>query len=99
MSHMHTMTRQIPLPENKESRLKDYPFETLEVVCRKCGRAGRYGIKGLILKHGPDFPFMQLRKVFESTCEKTNDVTRLNEVCGVGFPDMVRWKLGREPGG
>lgn len=91
------MTRQIPLPENKQDRLCEYPYEKVEVVCRKCGRAGRYGIDGLIEKHGPDFTFMELRKTFESTCTKTNDVTRLNEVCGVSFPDMVRWKLGREP--
>lgn len=91
------MTRQIPLPDNKPSRLKDYPFQTVEVVCRKCERAGRYKIAGLIEKHGPDMTFLELRKVFTSTCSKTNDVTRLNEVCGVSFPDMVRWKLGREP--
>lgn len=91
------MTRQIPLPDNKASRLKDYPYKTLEVVCRKCERAGRYGIKRLIEEHGANMTFLELRKVFESTCEKTNDVTRLNEVCGVSFPDLVRWKLGREP--
>lgn len=91
------MTRQIPLPDNKPLRLKDYPFEKLEVVCRKCGRAGRYRIAGLIEKHGPDTTFIELRKAFTSTCAKTNDVTRLNEACGVSFPDMVRWKLGREP--
>ncbi|MGL4197806.1 MAG: hypothetical protein ACRCSX_08605 [Allorhizobium sp.] len=91
------MTRQIPLPDHKPSRLGDYPYERVEVVCRKCERAGRYSIKGLIEKHGPDMTFLELRKVFESTCSKTGDVTRLNEVCGVGFPDMVRWKLGREP--
>lgn len=91
------MVRQIPLPENKQSRLRDYPYQTLEVACRKCERAGRYGIKGLIEKHGPDTTFLELRKVFTSTCSRSNDVTRLNEVCGVGFPDLVRWKLGREP--
>jgi hypothetical protein len=92
------MTRQIPLPDSNHSRLCDYPYPTVEVACSKCGRVGRYGIKGLIERHGPDFTFMQLRKAFESTCEKSNDVTRLNEVCGVGFPDLIRWKLGREPG-
>ena len=88
---------QIPLPENKQSRLRDYPYATLEVVCRKCERAGRYKIAGLIEKHGPDMTFLDLRKVFTSTCSRSNDVNRLNEVCGVSFPDMVRWKLGREP--
>lgn len=91
------MTHQIPLPDNKPSRLQDYPYGSVEVVCRKCGRAGRYGINGLIKKHGPDMSFLELRKVFVSTCSKTNDVTRLNEACGVSFPDMVRWKLGWEP--
>lgn len=89
--------RQAPLPQTGHDRLRDFPYDKIEVVCRKCGRSGRYGIARLIDRHGPDFTFMQLRKVFESTCEKSNDVTRLNEVCGVAFPDMIRWKLGREP--
>lgn len=91
------MTRQIPLPDNKPSRLRDYPYEKLEVVCRKCERAGVYRISRLIEQHGPNMTFLELRKVFEATCAKTNDVTRLNEVCGVNFPDLVRWKLGWEP--
>ncbi len=59
----------------------------------KMWRAGRYGIKRLMTEHGPDITFLELRKVFESTCEKTHDVTRLNEVCAVSFPDLGRWKL------
>lgn len=91
------MTRQIPLPDSKPPRLGDFPYERVEVACNKCGRAGRYGKAGLVDKFGADCTFLKLRRHFESTCEKSNDVTRLNEVCGVGFPDMVRWKLGREP--
>ena len=41
--------------------------------------------------------FLELRKDLEPTCEKTHDVTRLNEVCGVSFPDLVQWKLSWEP--
>lgn len=87
------MTRQIPLPQNKPPRLGDYPFDTVEVVCRKCGRAGRYGIAGLIQKHGREFTFLQLRTVFIKTCDRSNDITRLNEACGVSFPDLPRWQL------
>ena len=89
--------RQIPLPENKPTPLKEFPYPYLEVICRKCGRAGRYATVRLIERHGADFDLMDLRIHFESTCSKSNDITRLNDVCGVSFPDLVRWKLGREP--
>ncbi|KQW30735.1 hypothetical protein ASE36_00070 [Rhizobium sp. Root274] len=91
------MTRQIPLPDNKSSTLGDFPYPYVEVVCRKCWRSGRYATVRLIEEHGADLSFMDLRRRFESTCSKTNDISRLNEVCGVSFPDMIRWKLGREP--
>lgn len=91
------MTRQIPLPENRSTKLCEFPYPYLEVICRKCSRAGRYATVRLIEQHGANFDLMDLRRYFESTCDKTNDVTRLNQVCGVSFPDLVRWKLGREP--
>lgn len=91
------MTRQIPLPDNKASTLGEFPYPYMEVVCRKCGRTGRYAKARLIETHGAGCDLMTLRLHFESTCSKSNDITRLNEVCGVSFPDLVRWKLGREP--
>lgn len=88
------MTRQIPLPPNKPPRLGDFPFARVEVVCNKCGRAGSYKTSGLIAKHGSVVTFLELRRHFEATCSRPNDITRLNEVCGVMFPDLVRWQLG-----
>lgn len=90
------MTRQIPLPDSKPPRLGDFPYERVEVACKKCGRAGRYRKNGLVEQFGADCTFLKLRKHFESTCERPNNLGRLNEVCGVMFPDLVRWQLGGE---
>ena len=87
------MTRQIPLPENKPPRLGDFPFANVEVACNKCGRTGRYAKAGLVKRFGVNCTFLKIRQHFESTCERSNDIARLNEVCGVMFPDLVRWLL------
>lgn len=89
------MTRQIPLPDSRPPRIGDFPFERVEVVCNKCGRAGNYATARLVERFGPDCTFLKLRGHFVSTCERSNDVSRLNEVCGVKFPDLSRWQLGR----
>lgn len=88
------MTRQIPLPDNKPPRLADFPYPRIEVICNKCGRAGSYDTSRLIAKHGGATTFLELRRYFEGTCSRSNDIARLNEVCGVMFPDLVRWQLG-----
>lgn len=91
------MTRQIPLPDSKPPRLGDFPYDRVEVACNKCGRAGRYAKAGLVERFGADCTFLALRRHFESTCQRSNDIARLNEVCGVMFPDLVRWQLGGKP--
>jgi hypothetical protein len=89
------MTRQIPLPDGKPPRLGDFPDDRVEVACNKCGRAGNYAKARLVERFGADCTFLTLRRHFEKTCDRSNDIARLNEVCGVMFPDLVRWQLGQ----
>lgn len=78
-------------------KLGQFPGEFVRVECRKCQRSGRYRTAKLIAEHGPDFTFLDLRAIFEQTCHRSNDIQRLNEVCGVSFPDLVPWLLGANP--
>lgn len=89
------MRRQIPLPDSKPPRLGEFPFGRVEVACKKCGRAGNYAKSRLVERFGADCTFLKLRSHFISTCDRSNDPSRLNEVCGVMFPDLLRWQLGR----
>ncbi len=90
------MSRQIPLPDSRPPRLGEFPYERVEVACNKCGRSGNYAKARLVRRFGADCTFLTLRRHFESTCERSNDIARLNEVCGVMFPDLVPWLLGRD---
>jgi hypothetical protein len=78
-------------------KLGQFPGEFVHVECRKCERSGRYRTANLIAKHGPNFTFLELRATFQKTCDRSNDVQRLNEACGVSFPDLVPWLLGGKP--
>lgn len=75
-------------------KLSQFPGEFVHVECRKCERSGRYRTAKLVAEHGPDFTFLQFRAVLQKTCDRSNDVQRLNEACGVNFPDLVPWLLG-----
>lgn len=90
------MSRQVPLPDSRPPRLGEFPYERVEVACNKCGRSGNYAKARLVSRFGADCTFLTLRRHFESTCERSNDIARLNEVCGVMFPDLVPWLLGRD---
>ena len=49
-------------------RLADYPYAKLRVLCRPCGRQGRYGVARLAERHGADIPLHDLLRLLTAGC-------------------------------
>jgi hypothetical protein len=59
----------------------------LELVCRKCGRLGRFNVAKLIADYGADMKLPELRHVL-AKCERTlpNQTPRvMSDPCGVEY--------------
>jgi hypothetical protein len=50
--------------------LADVRSPTIEIVCEPCRRRGRYNVKRLIAKHGPDMRLPELRTIL-ANCPKS----------------------------
>jgi hypothetical protein len=66
--------------------------ETLAVTCSRCERAGRYPIRTLIARHGPDFGIPALLSRLSADCPKRASVSAY-DVCGVRCPELPAFFL------
>jgi hypothetical protein len=69
--------------------LADYPGETIELACSKCGRRGRYHKARLVAEHGPEIGLPDLRVLLATNCSLIGNRVG-NETCGAVYPDLVR---------
>ena len=65
--------------------LRDYPGETVRLVCDKCGRAGKYRKQKLIEQFGADILLPDLRHEI-AKCERMGS---MSDGCGVRYPALV----------
>ena len=67
--------------------LADVRSPTIEIVCDKCGRRGRYNVERLIAKHGVDKKLTYLRTEI-ADCPKayTESTKNIYDLCG------ARWR-------
>jgi hypothetical protein len=72
--------------------LADVRAPTIEIVCDKCGRKGRYRVAGLIAKYGADKKLTYLRAEI-ADCPKayTTGSQNIYDICG------ARWRSSAEP--
>ena len=57
------------MPRSGAVTLSDLIAPTLTLVCGPCGRNGRYGVAGLMAKHG-DARLTDLRQFLTATCPR-----------------------------
>ena len=60
---------------------------TLEVVCRRCGRRGRYGTARPVERHGATVGLPDLRRVLAADCPRWAS-SNIYDLCDVHFPEL-----------
>ena len=60
--------------------LADYPHETVEIECAKCGRHGRLRTARLLAEHGPDIKLPDLLREI-AQCPKWGNMNDSCEAC------------------
>ncbi len=68
--------------------LSTYHRSMVEIVCQKCGRAGRYRRSGLIERHGPDITLPDLLRVM-AQCERYGSASDPCQVVYQGLSDDI----------
>jgi hypothetical protein len=68
-----------------ESRLQDYPFKTVRLICSKCELQARFNRDKLIAEHGADAAMLDLRSRL-ATCVFRHAA---GTSCGAFFPDLI----------
>jgi hypothetical protein len=63
-------------------------LEVLRVACRKCDRAGRYSVEGLIERHGADAGLPDWKDTITADCPLRAQPAVWN-LCGAHFPDLL----------
>ncbi len=61
----------------------------LEVACRRCDRRGRYGVAGLVARHGAGMPMPALRRVLAGDCPR-REARNVYDLCDVHFPELPK---------
>jgi hypothetical protein len=64
------------------SRLSEYPFDWVELACRRCQRRGRLRKAGLIEMYGSDVLLAELRLRLATGCGRLGSV---NDPCGLHY--------------
>jgi hypothetical protein len=67
----------------------DGKLAMLRIECSKCGRAGRYGVAGLITKYGRDAPVWHLQQDVTAECPNRAAFEERDR-CAAIFPDLPR---------
>lgn len=68
----------------------DGRLDTLRVACRKCDRAGRYGVAGLIARHGPNAKLVDWKAELTADCPRQQAASiNIMDLCGAYFPDLT----------
>jgi hypothetical protein len=72
--------------------LRDYSAgEVVRVTCRRCDRAGRYRLAGLVERFGPAAGLPDVLEALAADCPQ-RDVNRFGDPCGALFADL--WPRG-----
>lgn len=69
--------------------LADYPGDSVELACDKCGRRGRYHKVRLVAEHGPQTGLPDLRMRLAGDCPRALRPIG-NDLCGVRYANLVR---------
>jgi len=78
----------MPLPT-----LRDYEGKIVEMVCKRCDRAGSYERKQLAKKFGLSIEFVELRRILAIGCDR-----RGTDGCEACFPCLLSAGLKIEGG-
>ena len=70
------------------NKLREAGIVHLRVACLRCPRRGRYGIPGLIAKHGAAMDLVRLQALLSGNCEKRTGQLLLDP-CGCWYPDKA----------
>jgi len=65
--------------------LADYPGPVVRIECPRCGRAGRYGLTGLIERFGADAALPDVLMDL-AACARRHD---FSAPCGARFTDLA----------
>jgi hypothetical protein len=69
-------------------------LNVLRVECGRCGRKGRYNVRGLIEKHGRDANMMKWKEQLNGDCPK-RDAPQMHDRCDLVCPDLPKVLLPR----
>ena len=64
-------------------------LDMLGVECPKCGRAGRYSVRGLVLQHGRNGRLTDWLSKLTADCQRKRS-SGLADPCGARMPDLLR---------
>jgi hypothetical protein len=62
---------------------------TLAIACDRCGRAGRYPLAPLIVRHGADYVIPDLLRTLSADCPKRHSGPSY-DMCGCHCPELPR---------
>lgn len=69
--------------------LADYPFDVVNVSCRKCDRRGRYRKQTLVAKYGGAIAMPDLRWEIAADCSRALKQRFGTDPCGIVYPDLL----------
>ena len=64
-------------------------LNVLRVECGRCGRKGRYNVRGLIEKYGREGHMMKWKEQLNGDCPK-RDAPQLHDRCDLICPDLPK---------
>ena len=70
-------------------RLTDYPYDVVNVSCKKCDRRGRYKKQTLIERYGDDIAVPDLSSRLSADCPRTVNHQFGTDPCGIFYPDLL----------
>ena len=75
-------------------KLRDYPFEMVQLSCAKCLRSGRHKKSSPIYKYTADIPLPDLRSHIAGDCERMLNKAGTN-LCAISYPGLLKAHLDR----
>ena len=71
-------------------RVWDYPFDTVRIDCKTCGRFGQYSKKQFVQLVGANTTLPNALKIIAKDCPRKKSGLDLHNRCGVGYPDLSK---------
>ena len=69
--------------------LTDYPYDVVNVSCKKCDRRGRYKKQTLIERYGDDIVVPELRWRLSADCHRATNRQLGTDPCGIVYADLL----------